>query len=728
MQSKHIKGLIAATLFSTALLAAKPTEACSAFIIGKDLTEDGSYLFGRTEDYPFQNGNADHNKNFIVHEAQDYQPGEFQHDGDTGFTYEHAAHEYKYTSTPDAERGDQDATEADKAKLSAEEGFAESNLNGTYGAHGFNEHGVSMSATVTASPVAGYETGNFQKIEKVDPFTSVIQRQRQEELEETAKSSVQIEAEKASKDAKNKALTEGKTEKEAKKVAKEAAQVIYDAAIKEATDAQNKKDPSYLAPLGGLGESSMIDLVLPRVKTAREGIELIAKVLEEKGAYDGNVIMIGDKKELWYMEILSGHQYVAIKYPADKYSVFPNTWSLGSVDFNDKENVIASKDVEKIAKEAGSATYDKDGNFLIARSYGPDKDSPGNRSRAYAGIKLLDPDSPIQYNDDFYDLLRTPTNPHKKFSLQDVFNLQRNRFEHLPEFKPDDEAPKDLKYNRRIGHDVYKYALGNKNVINAHVYQINPNLPTEFGGIAWLGFGQTRNTPYVPYYGNITETPKEFHPQSTEYDTNSWYWTVQNIDKLTSEHYDLFGNTIQKRWKAIEELEIARQDKMNAFYTEAGLSPEQASRMVTADFLRLAETMFKEMKTVEKKLQAAIDGDKEALAWLQSLDNLPVLPEPHLYKLESTGSQPVSYNPPSAPLSHFIQRGQTQKTHVQALGSKATNKQDTKPLSKDEAPAVSDSSKSLPQTNGHTSSMIESLGLILLTLSGFFMKKGKKEN
>ena len=51
------------------------------------------------------------------------------------------------------------------------------------------------------------------------------------------------------------------------------------------------------------------------------------------------------------MEILSGHQYVAIKFPTNKYAVFANTYYLGHVDLNDKENVIASKNVEEVAKK-----------------------------------------------------------------------------------------------------------------------------------------------------------------------------------------------------------------------------------------------------------------------------------------------------------------------------------------------------------------------------------------
>ena len=82
---------------------------------------------------------------------------------------------------------------------------------------------------------------------------------------------------------------------------------------------------------------------------------------------------------------------MAVKVPEDKYAVFANTYYLGHVDLNDKENVIASKDVEKVAKESGNYKTDKDGNFHIAKSYGPDKYAEGDRSRTYAGIDSFGP-------------------------------------------------------------------------------------------------------------------------------------------------------------------------------------------------------------------------------------------------------------------------------------------------------------------------------------------------
>ena len=316
-------------LMVIALLPVQVAQACSAFIVGKDLTTDGSMLYGRTEDYPYAPDGGRHNQNFVVVPAKDYKEGDKIEDESNGFTYPHLTHEMKYTATYDAARGD--------------------GSNGNFGAHGFNEVGVSMTATVSATP--------HDKILKADPLV---------------------------------------------------------------------KD--------GLPEASMIDLVLPRAKTAREGIEIVAKTLDEKGSAEGNIIVVADKNELWYMEILSGHQYVAIKFPQDRYAIFANTYYLGHVDFKDKDNVIASKDVEAVAKKADHYKTDKDGKFHIADSYGPDEYTERNRSRTYAGITLMDPKADVKYDDQHFDLLRKPTDPSKKYSLEDVFAEQRNRFEHLKQF------------------------------------------------------------------------------------------------------------------------------------------------------------------------------------------------------------------------------------------------------------------------------------------------------
>ena len=491
------------------LLPIQAVQACCGFIIGRQLTKDGTTLFGRTEDYPYYPNGGKHNKNYVVVDAKNYNEGDQIEDESNGFTYPHATNEMKYTATYDSARGD--------------------GSNGAFGEHGFNEAGVSMTATVTAIP--------NKKVLTTDPL---------------------------------------------------------------------KAD--------GLPEAAMLDVILPRVKTAREGVELLAKVIEEKGSAEGNVVVFADQNETWYMEILSGHQYVAVKVPEDKYAVFANTYYLGHVDLNDTENVIASKDVEKVAKESGNYKTDKDGNFHIAKSYGPEKYAEGDRSRTYAGITLLDPDSKVTYEDDEYELFRSPTDPNKKYTLEDAFALQRNRFEHLNgRFVPDDQIgvkkQGDDGSNDTVRKDQYKYALGNENVIDAHVYQINPNLPKSFGGTVWIGMGPSRNTPYVPFYGNVKDTYEAFKPQTATYDPNSWYWTVWHIDQMAINNQDLFGKSIQNHWKALEEQLIIEQKVSDAKY--AALKADEAAAkgaedQVTAEAIARSERLFKQFKQYEAELSATL--------------------------------------------------------------------------------------------------------------------------
>lgn len=485
-----------------ALLPVQVAQACSAFIVGKDLTADGSTLFGRTEDYPYAPDGGRHNQNYVVVPAKTYKDGDKIEDESNGFTYPHLANEMKYTAVYDSDR--------------------DNGSNGNFAAHGFNELGVAMTATVSATP--------NDKVLKEDPLV---------------------------------------------------------------------KD--------GLPEASLVDLALPRAKTAREVIETVAKVLDEKGSAEGNIIVAADKNELWYMEILSGHQYVAIKFPTNKYAVFANTYYLGHVNLNDKENVIASKDVEEVAKKADNYKTDKDGNFMIAKSYGPDKYMERNRSRTYAGIKWMDPQAKVNYDDEAFDLLREPTDPNKKYTVHDVIAEQRNRFEHLPEYKADDL----VEVGKKIDTNVYKYALGNENVIDAHVYQIKPNLPNAFGGVMWLGLAQSRNTPYVPFYGNVEDTYEAFKNRSTKYDGKSWYWTVWHIDQMVMKYPEIFGNSIQEKWKAKEaewDKEQTERDAKYANYTDE--QAKAAGPEVTKEALERSEKIFKEIKAVEAEMEEKIKKEK----------------------------------------------------------------------------------------------------------------------
>lgn len=484
MKKKFFSWAIPALMLLT-LFPFQAVSACTGFIIGKDLTTDGSTLYGRTEDLE-----PNHNKNFVVRERKYNKAGDRFVDETNGFSFDLPAVSYKYTAVPD---------------VTPEQGV--------FDEAGFNEEGVSISATVSASA--------NDDIQKVDPYV---------------------------------------------------------------------KD--------GIAESALTSVVLPHVKTAKEGVELLAKIVREKGAAEGNIVTIADKTGVWYMEILSGHQYAAIKFPDDKYAVFPNTFFLGSVDKNDTENTILSADLEKIAQDAG--TYKEiNGSFHVAQSYNPPL-AEADRSRVWSGIRALDPNADVQYDDEYFELMHSTSD---KLSLRDAMNLQRNRLEGT-DFKPLDQMELDGKGipDKTKADPVYKYPISNPNVMEAHIFQLKDNLPASTGGgILWLAMGSPRNAPYLPYYGNISNTSQPYQEMSTAYDKNSWYWTVSRINDLVAKYPELFEDgSIRSEIERMESQWMEEQPAHDSEQISLSEQPEQASLKATKDSMERADSVFKRLKEIQK--------------------------------------------------------------------------------------------------------------------------------
>ena len=457
------------TQFSTYVLG------CTGVIVGKGLTTDGSFIFGRNEDFL---ETPEHNKNFVVHERGKNKPGTVFKDASNGFTYTLPEERFKYFSVPD---------------VTPEEGI--------FDEAGYNEYGVAIDTTVSAD--------SNDKIKKIDPYV---------------------------------------------------------------------KD--------GIAESAMPTVILPYVKTAREGVLRLAEIIKTKGAAEGNILVIADKKEMWYIEIYSGHQFVAIKYPDDKFSVFPNTFFLGTVDLNDKNNVIKSDGIEKVAKDAGSYVA-VNGKMHLAKSYAPEF-AERNRSRAYSGILQINPKAKINYNDDRFEFFQSSD---KKISLQDVMGVLRNRLENT-KFKPQMDGKKG---------DDYKYPINNENVIESHIFQIKKDLPANVGGIMWLTMASSKYSPYIPYYGNINATYDAYHVKGEKYDANSFYWVSETVNTAMNKASVNAQKEFFNKIKDYENKKIAEQNELNKKI--AKMSPKEAEKLATDHALKNGKEAFEFVKAQEKLLK-----------------------------------------------------------------------------------------------------------------------------
>ena len=110
---------------------------------------------------------------------------------------------------------------------------------------------------------------------------------------------------------------------------------------------------------GGIGEEDIVSLVLPYIHSAREGVTRLGSLLEKYGTYEMNGIAFSDKNEIWWLETIGGHHWIARRVPDDAYVVMPNQFGIDAFDLEDalteqKEHMCSADLKEFIEKNYAS--------------------------------------------------------------------------------------------------------------------------------------------------------------------------------------------------------------------------------------------------------------------------------------------------------------------------------------------------------------------------------------
>lgn len=350
--------------------------------------------------------------------------------------------------------------------------------------------------------------------------------------------------------------------------------LVMDATVSmSANEAAQKADP-YVQD--GIAETIMTSVVLPHAKTAREAVQLLAAIIDKQGAAEGNGLVLSDPNELWYMEIYTGHQYVAVRYPDDKFSVIPNAFVMGTVDLSDTDGVIASKGIVEIAKTA-KIYQEVDQKIHLSKTYGSAV-MDADRSRAYSGILSLNPKANITYEDEHYDFLQSADQP---ISLQDVMAMQRNRLENTG-FKPMDAVHNE---------GEYKYPIANENTMEAHVFE-RKNGSTD---TLWLAMSNPLYSPYLPFYGSIQATHESYLNTSDAYDEGSFYWLCDQLNKM-AEADPSFAQAVREQIKGFEAKVMASHAENSQ--KAAKLSPQELADLATTAGKKNAQEAFELLKAL----------------------------------------------------------------------------------------------------------------------------------
>ena len=249
-------------------------------------------------------------------------------------------------------------------------------------------------------------------------------------------------------------------------------------------EAVEKFDPyvdAYESKVGGITEENLADYVLCQASSAREGVELLADVIDTVGAGEGDGLFIADQNEVWYFEILTGHNYCAIKMPSDKAAIIPNCFVIGDVDLSDKANVVASPNLVKLAKNNGFyvAAQDGKGDINVKLSYSGKGYAAHNADRIRGGQYLLSgQDNTGIYDADYQD----PFFTCKNVTVEKMYELAGYRYE-------------GMNFGRNIS-----YRIGSRRTAEAHIFQINSSMPTELATVQWFSMASPDYSTFVPFY------------------------------------------------------------------------------------------------------------------------------------------------------------------------------------------------------------------------------------
>ena len=269
-------------------------------------------------------------------------------------------------------------------------------------------------------------------------------------------------------------------------------------------------------PLVGTGiyEISMTSILLGGAATAKEAVDLLAEIIDKYGAGECNSLMIGDANETWYFEIVSGHQYAAIKLPADKVSVQPNIMLMDAIDVTDTENVVVSDDLVSLAEENGFLVTDENGNIDVSATYGS---ASGSSKRYYQGVyyfndavgSTIDPTSTFDYS------LLFDTN--KTLTTMDVLKLLAFRGE---------GSAWDHSADPNSGNGNM---IGTARQSECHIFETRQDMPELMAVLQWQCMADAEFGIYVPYYTALVTEASEL------YDTEV---IPKKVDKLA---YDTEG-------------------------------------------------------------------------------------------------------------------------------------------------------------------------------------------
>lgn len=317
-------------------------------------------------------------------------------------------------------------------------------------------------------------------------------------------------------------------------------------------DAAEAADP--VEP-NGISEDNITGIVAAVSKTARDGVKYLTHILDTVGSAEHNACMIIDQQEAWYVEMYTGHQYVAVKMPDDKACTIGNEFMLNTLeDFKD-EDIIPSPNLFKLAIDNKFAVFEggtDNKHMHLFKTYAkaltntPEDERITNDNchrRTWRGYSLFaqkDETSQSYSSTEKYEPFFTPDND---LGVEDVIKYMRDKFENLlnnPDFK---------EFKTDFDNHVLR-PVGTENGYQVHIIKSHPDLPKEISCEEWLCLSGSNYCPFIPLCNGMTKFNDYYTYQSENYgyDEKSVCCRYRDLYALGFVNRDMYGKQVEKFW------------------------------------------------------------------------------------------------------------------------------------------------------------------------------------
>lgn len=359
---------------------------------------------------------------------------------------------------------------------------------------------------------------------------------------------------------------------------------------------------------GGIGEEDMVTLVLPYIASAREGVERLGALLAEHGTYEMNGIAFADVDEVWWLETVGGHHWIARRVPDDCYAVIPNQLGLDSFDLDDAlgegSDHLCSADLREWMKRyhldltmgaagacsagaadetAGRATF----NPREAFGSRSDADHVYNTPRAWDAQRFLNPSAgpweEAGRREDFgpeCDRLPWCRVPERKITVEDVKYVLSLHYQGTVY---DPYGPLGTSATRGL----YRPIGINRNCQLA-VLQIRPYEPEERRALHWVSLGSNPFNALVPFFARVADTPSYLRNCPATPTTENFYWANRFIAAMADASFAACAPHVeryQQKLAAACGRIIARCDEEGGGLEEANAAVADECRRQTDDLL-----------------------------------------------------------------------------------------------------------------------------------------------